>query len=365
VWAHLAAVVYHTDDAVIAQALDGTICEWSPGAEQLLGHLAAEAVGRPIGFIVPAALRPAAKDLFDRVRRGALVVGHETTWVTRTGEPVEVALTMAPAHRGDGTVVAVSTIARILARPPRPPDRPDTDTHTDTARLAASWRDIHAAQERYRTFVADAAHQLRRPVAGIQACAETLLLGVSPADRDRLLADMVRETGRAAELITALLKMARLDAGEVLAPSPCDVAALCADEADRLWSLAPHLDIVFRASSMPAAPPELDAGAVREILANLLDNARRHAISRLELTVKSEQPGWVAIRLTDDGPGMAPELAERAFQRFESLDDKGGTGLGLPIARALAEAHGGTLTYERSTFVLRLPMRAHRPYGSP
>jgi signal transduction histidine kinase len=99
-------------------------------------------------------------------------------------------------------------------------------------------------------------------------------------------------------------------------------------------------------------------------LANLLDNARRHAAGRIELTVGTDQASQLEIRLADDGPGLPLEMAERAFERFVSLDGKGGTGLGLAIARELARAHGGELSYQGGAFVLRLPMRLH-PSGEP
>ena len=95
---------------------------------------------------------------------------------------------------------------------------------------------------------------------------------------------------------------------------------------------------------------------VSEVLANVLDNARRHASRRIDLVVAAADH-TVEIRVVDDGPGLPDPLVERAFERFVSLDGKGGSGLGLPIARGLARAHGGDLTYEGG-FVLRLPVEA-------
>lgn len=208
---------------------------------------------------------------------------------------------------------------------------------------------------RSKHFLADAAHQLRTPIARIQASTEALLGGSSPEEQDRLLADIARETARSARLVSAMLRIARLDEGEALNKAPTDVVALCCDEVDRAWTMSPTLDIVVSAGDLSGEPPRVDANAVREILANLLDNARRHAAHLVEVVVGSTG-GTVEIRVVDDGPGLPDDLVERAFDRFASLDGKGGSGLGLSIARALACAHGGDLTYDAG-FVLTLPAK--------
>jgi two-component system, OmpR family, sensor kinase len=148
--------------------------------------------------------------------------------------------------------------------------------------------------------------------------------------------------------------MARLDQGEELALAGCDLAELCRDEADRARVLAPELEISVEAGL--DARPELDANAVREVVANLLDNARRHAARRISVDV-ARHGDHVELRVTDDGPGVPEGMEERIFERFVSLDSRKGSGLGLPIARGLARAHGGDLVYEAGAFVLRVPLR--------
>jgi signal transduction histidine kinase len=209
------------------------------------------------------------------------------------------------------------------------------------------------AEASSRRFLADAAHQLRTPLAGIRGCAELLLRGAAEEDRDRLLAVMVRETTRSAHLITALLRIARLDQGEPLPSGEVDVAQLCRDEVERLSLLAPDLEFVLDLSDAPSQTLPLDSGSCREILSNLADNARRHASSRITFTVTTEEQR-VLVRVSDDGPGVADEDRDRIFERFVSLDRRGGSGLGLPIARGLAQALGGELCYADG-FVLDLP----------
>ena len=117
--------------------------------------------------------------------------------------------------------------------------------------------------------------------------------------------------------------------------------------------LAPALSVSMSADDLE--PFAMDAGDVSEIAGSLLENARRHARRRIEVTVGSAG-GMVTVRVVDDGDGLPDELIERAFEPFVALDGLGGTGLGLSLSKALARAHGGDLVYDsRSRFSLHLP----------
>ncbi len=94
--------------------------------------------------------------------------------------------------------------------------------------------------------------------------------------------------------------------------------------------------------------------AVHDIVANLFDNARRRAASKVEVTVRPAGKR-IEVRVADDGPGLLAEAAERVFERSFSLDPRNGSGLGLPIAQELARAHGGAVRYDDDAFVVTLP----------
>ncbi|MEJ7764120.1 MAG: HAMP domain-containing sensor histidine kinase [Acidimicrobiales bacterium] len=220
----------------------------------------------------------------------------------------------------------------------------------------AAIAETNAARDRSQRFLADAAHQIRTPVAGIQAGAETLLRQSrsSNGDEQRLLTEMLQETSRVGRLVTDLLQAARLDQGMQLEPAPCDVVAVCRHEADRVQRVEPSLTVTTDAPGWNGQRPALDARAVHEIVGNLLDNARRHARSRVEVSVIGST-GSIEVRVGDDGPGLPDQATARVFERFVSLDGRGGSGLGLPIAQDLARAHGGDIRYEAGQFVVTLP----------
>ena len=208
------------------------------------------------------------------------------------------------------------------------------------------------AERRSREFLAYAAHQLRTPIAAIRSTVEALVVS-GEEDRDQLLTSVARESARAGRLVNALLRVARLDQHEPLPRVSTDVAGVVDAEVQRaqtaasglVWQLdAPEAGVVT------VADPE----SLSEAMAALLDNARRHARTGVTVTVRA-LGDTVEVAVSDDGPGLPPGSGESAFDRFVSLDGRGGTGLGLPIARGIAEAHGGTLTYEDKAFVVRLP----------
>ncbi len=224
------------------------------------------------------------------------------------------------------------------------------------------------AEESSRRFLADAAHELRTPVAGIQAAAETLLHDGStmePAQREQLEVLLIREARRAGTLISDLLTTARLDAGLRLESTPTSLGGLAAAEAERARLLFPQASVtlpgdvktgdVQTGDIQPGViqPGDVVVGCdpdrIGGVLRNLLDNALRAAgpAGRISIAVTAD-PSWAHVDVVDSGPGVPPADRERIFDRLVRLDSSrgdsaGGSGLGLAIARGYARAHGGDL----------------------
>ena len=208
------------------------------------------------------------------------------------------------------------------------------------------------AEERTRAFLADAAHELRTPIAGVQAAAETLLHHDEQLDHDErqhLQALLVREAERAGALISDLLTAARLDAGIDLDLAPVSLRTLAHSEIDRVRLLHPETAVTM---SGPEVIARADAARVSSILRNVIDNAVRAAgpEGQVHLVVR-EHDQFAIAEIWDSGPGVPPSQRERIFERLVRLDhgragDAGGSGLGLAIARGYARAHGGDLTCE-------------------
>ncbi|MGH9190759.1 MAG: sensor histidine kinase [Acidimicrobiales bacterium] len=355
----LASIVESSDDAIIGTDLDGRIFSWNRAAERIFGYLAEEAIGRDISMVVVPDRHEALGFLLGMARKGEAVPQHEMPGLRKDTTVIDIAMTTSPVRDENDEFTGASVIVRDVTADKRMAEA----LRATLGHLEVALREAKESEARTRQFLDDAAHQLRTPVAGIQACAETLLRGSGVDDRDRLLAAMVGETTRAGRLIKALLTMARLEHGQELTLRPCDLGDICWAEAARSQSLAPAIHVKVVTGPRPAQMPLLDASAVREILSNLVDNALRHSRSTITLTV-SDAGDPVEVRVGDDGAGLSPRLAASAFERFVSLDGRGGTGLGLPIAQELARAHGGELTYEDRFFVLRFPGVGRAPATS-
>lgn len=248
---------------------------------------------------------------------------------------------------------AMTALARSITRGDRGSRLAPTRTDTELGRTAAAFdamldalegaeASARASEFRTRQFVADAAHELRTPLAGVQAAAEAAVApGLAPEDRDRLHLLLLREAHRAGRLVDDLLVLARIDAGIELRREPVDLLELARGEVERVRLLAPGLDVGLSGEAVTVLG---DAPRLAQVLANLLDNARRHAAGRISVQVG----GPATVTVTDDGPGVAPADRERIFERLVRLDearssDDGGAGLGLAIARGIARAHGGDL----------------------
>jgi two-component system OmpR family sensor kinase len=244
--------------------------------------------------------------------------------------------------------------------------RPD-DATTELGSLAADFDAMldalegallaaRTAEQSQRRFLADVAHQLRTPMAGIRVSTELLLLHAdgTPEERERLLGNLVRETTRVTRMVNGLLRISRLDLDAGLLLKSIDLVDLCRREVERQRELT-EIPVELRVIEAPATPVLIDPEQFQEALANLLDNARRFAHRLIEVSIAELDDGQVVVRVIDDGPGLAPEDRERAFERFVTFGPGVGTGLGLPIARGIARAHGGELDHIDGAFELRLP----------
>ena len=220
--------------------------------------------------------------------------------------------------------------------------------------LEAALATANAAEAGMRSFLVDASHELRTPMAGLQANAELLLREeLDRPERERVAVAMIRETRRAARLVDDLLTMARLGQGGVrLATERVDLARLAEAEVARARTLAPSLTFAVTAPTAEPGPVVLgDPLRLGQILTNLLDNARHATPAGGTVTVDVRRSGGqVLMEVADTGPGVPATERALIFERFGRGDtsrsrDTGGAGLGLPITRGLAAAHGGDLRY--------------------
>jgi two-component system OmpR family sensor kinase len=255
----------------------------------------------------------------------------------------------------------------------------DTDPRTEVGQVGSALNRMlghiesalvsrQRSEDKVRQFVADASHELRTPLASIRGYSELTRRGghTLPDDVVRALGRIESESIRMTSLVEDLLLLARLDAGRELVLGDVDLVPLVVDAVgdahaaspDHVWSLdAPEDPVVVTG----------DAGRLHQIVANLLANARVHTPEGTEVvTSLTVDRDHAVLTVTDDGPGISPELQAVLFERFARGDGSrarktGSTGLGLSIVAAVAEGHHGTVSVDsepgRTVFTVRLPLR--------
>ncbi|MGP8060641.1 MAG: sensor histidine kinase [Acidimicrobiales bacterium] len=255
---------------------------------------------------------------------------------------------------------------------------PSEDENTEVGRLGAALNAMLAqiemafeektgSEARLRQFVADASHELRTPLTSIRGYAELLRKGgfSDEEGRQRALARIEHEAARMGGLVDDLLLLARLDQGRPLEMLPVDLRRVALDAVDDARAVEPGHPI-----ELAAPEPVLVAGdrdRLGQVAHNLVRNALIHTAPGTPVRVEVARRGEVALlSVVDEGPGMDPDQARRAFDRFYRGDASRtgqGTGLGLSIVRAIAEALGGTARAESApgrgaTFAVELPALA-------
>jgi len=243
----------------------------------------------------------------------------------------------------------------------------------------------HRSEERMRRFIADASHELRTPLTTLRGFAEFYRQrggvqpdGMTPEELDRIMRRLESEASRMGLLVEDLLQLARLDQQRPLDIHPVDLLTLAADAVQDARIVAPGRRIELTVAPGAAFLVEGDEPRLRQVIGNLVANARTHTPPEASITVsiasgtlKTGAPA-VVLDVIDDGPGMTAEQAQHIFERFYRADAarnraSGGTGLGLAIVAGIVTAHGGEVTVrtapgQGADFCVKLPLSADALY---
>jgi signal transduction histidine kinase len=279
----------------------------------------------------------------------AVATVRKALWI---GIPVIVALfalatrllvgrSLAPVERIRTEVAGYST--RDLGRRLSEPAGDD-----EIALLARTMNDLlsrlDSVSRRERQFIADASHELQSPLAAFRAQLEVAAAHPDGVDVRELAGDLLDDADRLERLTRDLLVLAKLDNRPFAGGDLVDLDVVVAEEAARVRAVSDK-DIDTRA--VAAGPVRGDREDLARLIRNLLDNAARHAHSRVLVSLEAHDDD-VELTVSDDGPGIAEEDRGRVFERFVRLDSdrgraSGGSGLGLAIAQAVAARHGGRI----------------------
>jgi two-component system, OmpR family, sensor kinase len=248
-----------------------------------------------------------------------------------------------------------------------------TGSDDELDRLATTLNDmlgrLDSAFRQIRQFSADASHELQTPLTILRGELEVALRAPrSPEEYRRVLVSALEEGERIARLVEGLLLLSRADAGVLrMDRQPIDLAHLVTEVCAQAQVLADARGVILGLDSVVPVTIQGDSAHLRRLLLNLVDNGIKYTPAGGRVTLSLQHDArWAALRVSDTGIGIAPDEQERVFQRFyrapEALSrGEEGSGLGLCIARSIAEAHGGRIEVRStvdggSTFTVFLPL---------
>ena len=348
---YLAAIVSSSDDAIISKDLNGVIQSWNIAAERMFGYTAQEAIGKNITIIIPDERLAEETLVLTRVKAGLRIEHFETVRRRKDGSPIEISLSVSPIVRPDGTIIGASKIARDIS---------------EQKRLQRAAEDASRMKDE---FLALLSHELRTPLNTVVGYMRMLRRNdLSPELRDKALETMERNTEALTQLVNDVLDTSRIVTGKLrMHVGVVSLPSIIGDALDTVREAADARGVRL----VTELPPELecvgDADRLRQVLWNLLSNAVKFTSRGGTVTVAAELiDGSVRIQVRDTGVGIPREHLRFVFQRFWQAEhgpsrEYGGLGLGLALARHIAELHGGTLEVESAgvgsgaTFTIVLP----------
>lgn len=355
----LDAITGASHSAVIRKTLDGTITDWSPGAERMFGYRADEIVGQSIRTLVSQDRLQEEMELLARIGRGETIDRYETKRRRKDGSEITVAVTVWPIRDRSGAIVAVSTIMHDLTAHKRR-EHVFEETRAELAHLS---RLTELGQT-----VSALAHEVNQPLAAAGIYADTARRLMSMNEQARALETLeklAQEVARATEIIRRLRNFVRK--GERRYESE-NVAAVVED-ASALALLGTQVqDIALALHCEPDMQPvAMDKVQIQQVLFNLMRNAIEAMAEspRRELVIAAvAESAELRVSVADRGRGLDPQVRVNLFKPFVTTKPDG-MGIGLSICRSIVEAHGGRLWAEDNPgggtiFQFTLPMRRGR-----
>lgn len=226
---------------------------------------------------------------------------------------------------------------------------------------------LHQLLARYQRFIADAAHELRTPLAVLKIHAENAMQANEPAERDQALQHLRRGVERATRLISQMLTLARLADDQQRQRVPVALLQSCRDAVAELLPLALRRDQELELVSDGSLPEqvEMEPGSLGMLLQNLVGNAIQHTPDGGRILISlQQQADQLVLRVEDSGSGVAPADRERLLERFHTQGNSQGAGLGLSIVQRIIERHQGSLLLGDSPLG-GLLVQASFPLGTP
>ena len=332
----LAAIVESSDDAIVGEDLNGIVMSWNPRAEKMFGYSADEMIGRPISIIIPPELQEEEQGILGTIGRGERVEHFEIVRLTRSGERIDVSLTVSPLKDDAGRVIGISKTARDITQ-----QKKTEQALRTTERLASVGR-----------MAATVAHEINNPLEAVTNLVYLAKGVTSLPDIQEFLNAIEEELNRISQLTKQTLGFYR----ETIAPSAMRAGEMLNPLISVLGRRARNRGIEIRPEIRQDPEIYAVAGEIRQLIANLLSNSIdavgsagviRPGIGAIGL--KGQHPSGIRITLADSGPGIPPSVRPKIFEPFFTTKKDVGTGLGLWVCTNIVQRHHGSIRMKSST----------------
>ncbi|MEN1678212.1 MAG: chemotaxis protein CheB [Planctomycetota bacterium] len=356
--AELSEIVEHSDDAIFRQDVDGTVCTWNRGAEQLFGKPASAVIGNHVEMLGLQCREMQLNQMLSHVARGESLEDVEAVHRRSDGGQVDVALSLSPIRGAGGEVVGASTVAQ------------------DVTSYKEAQAKVLEAVRRRDDFLAMLSHELRNPLAAVLNA--TNLLTEAESERpafDEAKGVIDHNVRHVARILDDLLDVSRITNDKInLHRGVVELTTLTTDVIECVQHAVDgkRQELHVHSGGEPIFV-EGDVGRLQQMQVNLLVNASKYTAEGGRIDYRTEQEGDEAvISVTDNGEGIAADLIDSIFEPFVQAEQtidraQGGMGLGLTLVSKVAEAHGGSVSAQSAgrgrgaTFSVRLPLTEKRP----
>lgn len=337
-----AAIIASSNDAIVAKTLEGRIMTWNKAAQKLFGYAAEEIIGKSITTIIPEDRKEEELYILSKLRNGETVEHYETKRLTKTGQQIDVSLTISPIRDHSGRVIGISKIARDITEKKQ-------------------------EEKRKNDFVAMVSHELKTPLTSMLLYAQLLVKKSSTVEDAAFLnmsTKMEAYVKRMISMIIDYLGLSRIEDGNInLNRTYFDLRLLAEEvmEEAALISAKHQLQIV----GCDGVQLYADVEKMRQVLINLVSNAVKYSPAGGSVTLGCECiSGKVRVYVKDDGMGITAADQAKLFQRFYRVNDEqnkniSGFGIGLYLVSELLRLHGSEIVVdsvigEGSTFYFDL-----------
>lgn len=357
---HLANIVESSDDVILSKTLDGIVTSWNAAAERIFGYTAEEMIGQSITAIIPPDRLSEEEEILRRVRIGDRISHFETTRRHRNGHEIIVSLSISPVRDAKGTIVGASKIARDVTEQRRAEDR--------TAEL--QFELLHASRlSAMGQMTAAIAHEVNQPLTAIANYVSAARRTISSIEKNvavtkasDFMEKAAEQTLRAGAIIRNLRDFVEKRESR---REPHDINQVVSEAVALGMAGAAHTDVRVKFDLDSTLPPVLiDKIQIQQAVLNLIRNSieAMAAVKERELVLSTalDGSGFVSVTVSDTGPGLSDEVAERLFKPFSTTKEQG-MGIGLSICHSVVEDHGGSVcllpdTCKGAAFRIRLPL---------